>query len=273
MVEHTTALTHTPVHFHIPGGRLLLRAFLPIALLVLWFGLSLNWPADPRYATPVGVMRAFGDLWNRGELQTGVLISLRHILLAFVLAVGLGGTLGLAMGYSQVMGEWLGPFFHSLRPIAPYAWIPLVILWFGIGDMAVISIVTYAAFFPMLVNAINGARKLDRRMIEAAQVLGAKRLTLFTRVFLPATLPSLLVGARLAMGSAWIAVVAAEIASSSRGGRGASGGLGQMMYHFYAYSINLNDIVACTIAVGMLALLSDRAVALIYGRLTPWANR
>ncbi len=254
------------------GVRVLLRAVLPLSLILVWQGLSLEWPRSPQYATPDGVLRAFGELWGKGSLQAGALISLQRILIAFLLATGLGGSVGLLMGYFSVLDGWLGPLVHTLRAIAPYAWIPLVILWLGIGDAGVIAIVAYAAFFPMTVNAITGARNVDRNLIDAARVLGASRLTLFGRVFFPAALPSLLVGARLAMGSAWIAIIAAELASGSRATQTASGGLGQMMFIFYAYSINLNYIVACIITVGVLALLSDWLLGALYRRLTPWAR-
>ena len=254
------------------GIRSFVRMVLPLSLLVLWYLLSLGWPRSPQFATPLGVVRAFFELWAKGHLQAGALISIERILAAFTLAAILGGSLGLLMGYWPALDGWLGPLVHTLRPIAPYAWIPLVILWLGIGDAAVISIVAYAAFFPMTVNAITGARNIDRNLIDTARVLGASPLTLFSRVFFPAALPSLLVGARLAMGSAWIAVVAAELASGSRATQSAMGGLGQMMYIFYAYSINLNYIVACIITVGVLALLSDRLLHALYRRLTPWAR-
>ncbi len=255
------------------GVRLLVRAAVPLGLILLWHGLSLGWPRSPQFATPTGVLRAFAELWAKGTLQAGALISIERILVAFVLATLLGGTIGLLMGYFSALDEWLGPLVHTLRSIAPYAWIPLVILWLGIGDAGVISIVAYAAFFPMAVNGITGARSIDRTFIDAAHVLGASRLTLFARVFFPAALPSLLVGARLAMGSAWIAIIAAELASGSRATQTAMGGLGQMMYIFYAYSINLNYIVACIITVGVLALLSDWVLGAMYRRLTPWARK
>jgi ABC-type nitrate/sulfonate/bicarbonate transport system permease component len=249
-----------------------LRALLPVALVVVWQLLSLTWPDSPRYATPAGVVEAFGELWVEGDFQVGTLVSLKHVMISFLLAAFFGGSLGLIMGYWPRMNEWVGPFVHSLRPIAPYAWIPLAILWFGIGDTTAFFIITYAAFFPMLVNAIAGARNIDRNLVNAARCLGASPGTLFTRVIFPATLPYLLVGARLAMGSAWIAVVAAELATGARGGQSATGGLGQMMFVFYAYYTNLNYIVVCIIGVGVFALLSDRLLHWLYRQLTPWAQ-
>ena len=271
-VNIVTQRTGPATPLDLPEVRLAVRAVLPVSLVLLWHALSLGWPHSPQYATPVGVLRAFGELWAKGSLQAGALISIERILTAFVLAILLGGCIGLLMGYWPVLDGWLGPLVHTLRPIAPYAWIPLVILWLGIGDAAVISIVAYAAFFPMTVNAIAGARNIDRNLIDAARVLGAPGLTLLGRVFFPAALPSLLVGARLAMGSAWIAIVAAELAAGSRATHTAMGGLGQLMYIFYTYSVNLNYIVACIITVGVLALASDSLLGALYRRLTPWAR-
>jgi len=271
-VQAVTQRTGPGTPLDLPEVRLAVRAVLPVSLVLLWHVLSLGWPHTPQYATPVGVLRAFTELWAKGSLQAGALISIQRILTAFVLAILLGGSVGLLMGYWSVLDGWLGPLVHTLRPIAPYAWIPLVILWLGIGDAAVISIVAYAAFFPMTVNAIAGARNIDRNLIDAARVLGAPGLTLLARVFFPAALPSLLVGARLAMGSAWIAIVAAELAAGSRATQTATGGLGQLMYIFYTYSVNLNYIVACIITVGVLALLSDCLLGALYRRLTPWAR-
>ena len=254
-------------------ARLFLHLIMPLGLLMLWQVASLNWPANPKYATLQGVVAAFGTLWAKGTMQMGIRMSLMHIVGGFSIAVALGSVLGLLMGYLPGMNRWLGPLVHSLRPIAPYAWIPLVILWIGIGDSSVIAIVAYAGFFPMVMNAMTGARKIDRSLIDAARVLGARPLTLFARVFLPAALPSLLVGARLAMGASWTSVVAAELTSGARGGPDATSGLGQMMFTFYAYSLNLNNIVACIIVVGALALLFDRALGAIYRQVTPWARK
>lgn len=259
--------------FHAPDISWVVSAIIPACLLALWYIRSLNWPLSPQFATPYGVLQAFYELWAKGDLLKGMIISLQHVLTGFALAVSLGSIIGLLMGYLPGFNEWMAPLIHTLRSVAPYAWLPLAILWFGVGDKTVISIVSYSAFFPMLVNAYTGARKADRKLVDAAHALGANNLTLFVRVLFPAALPSLLVGARLAMGSAWIAVVAAEMASTSQTGGAASGGLGQMMYSFYAYVINLNFIVVCILIVGMLALVSDRLLAVAYRILTPWAQR
>lgn len=247
-----------------------MRLVLPVGLLAVWHLMSLGWPDDPRLATPVGVIEGFKELIAEGDLLIGLYASVRHIFYAFVIAVVLGGGLGLVMGSHPRFDRWLGPLFHTLRPIAPYAWIPMAILWFGIGDMAVISIITYAAFFPILVNALEGARNVDKNLISAAGVLGASRSKIFRSVVLPASVPSLLVGARLGMGAAWIAVVAAELASGAQGGQEATGGLGQLMFVFYASFINLDNIVVCIIAIGAAALLSDHGLQSLYRRFTPW---
>ena len=253
-----------------PGISVALRAVLPIALLVVWHFLTLGLGNDPRVATPLGVVRAFGELWTSGDLVIGTWVSLQHILFSFTFAAVSGTAVGMLMGYFRAADIWLGPLVHSLRPIAPYAWIPIAILWFGVGHAAAMFVITYAAFLPIVVNAAAGVHKVDRNLVDAARDLGASQWTMLRRVVFPGALPGIMVGLRLAMGMAWMAVVAAELATGSAGGRSATGGLGQMMFIFYAYEINLNYIVVCIIVVALLALVSDRIMRGLQRRLAPW---
>jgi ABC-type nitrate/sulfonate/bicarbonate transport system permease component len=251
------------------GARVALRAALPIGLLVVWYFLTLGRGNDPRVATPPGVVGAFGELWASGDLLIGTWVSLQHVLFSFVFAAVSGTVVGMLMGYFRTAEHWLGPLVHSLRPIAPYAWIPMAILWLGVGDAAAMFVITYAAFFPMIVNVTAGVHSINRNLINAARVLGASQWMTLRRVVFPGALPGIMVGLRLAMGMAWIAVVAAELATGNAGGRSASGGLGQMMFIFYAYEINLNYIVVCIIVVALMALATDRIMQGLHRRLAP----
>ncbi|HZG62529.1 MAG TPA: ABC transporter permease [Rubrobacteraceae bacterium] len=252
------------------GARVALRAALPIGLLAVWYFLTLGREDDPRVATPAGVVRAFGELWASGDLLIGTSVSLQHVIFSFVIAAVSGTAVGMLMGYFRAADQWLGPLVHSLRPIAPYAWIPMAILWLGIGDAAAMFVITYAAFFPMIVSVMAGVHSIDRNLIDAARVLGASQWMTLRRVVFPGALPGITVGLRLALGMAWIAVVAAELATGNAGGRSATGGLGQMMFIFYAYEINLNYIVVCIIVVALMALISDRIMQKLHRRLAPW---
>jgi ABC-type nitrate/sulfonate/bicarbonate transport system permease component len=194
------------------------------------------------------------------------------VVTGFFIALALGVVIGILMGSSRAVRESLDPIIESFRPIAPMAILPIAILWFGTGTSSALAIVSYAAFFPVLVNTVHGVSRIDRKLVLAAQTMGVPRLTILTRVILPGALPSVLLGSRLAMGVAWTAIIAAELAVGAKSGGGGSGGIGQMMFVFYAYSINLNAIVVCMVVVGLVALLIDRIFRAAEIRLLPWRN-
>ena len=133
------------------------------------------------------------------------------------------------------------------------------------------AIVAYAAFFPIIVNTVAGARNVNPTLLQAAATMGLTRLTTIRTVVVPGALPAIGVGLRIAMGVGWTAIVAAELAVGAKAGGGGSGGIGQMMFVFYAYSIELNRIIVCMIAVGAVALLLDRMLRATTTRLMPWA--
>jgi len=117
---------------------------------------------------------------------------------------------------------------------------------------------------------VHGVSHVDRKLILAARTMGISRLSILTRVVLPGALPSILLGTRLAMGVAWTAIIAAELAVGAKSGGGGSGGIGQMMFVFYAYNIDLNAIVVCMTVVGLVALCIDQIFRMLEKRLTPW---
>jgi ABC-type nitrate/sulfonate/bicarbonate transport system permease component len=174
------------------------------------------------------------------------------------------------MGSSPVLRENLDPIIESFRPIAPMAILPIAILWLGTGTPTALAIVAYASFFPVLVNTVHGVSRVDRKLVLAARTMGMSRLTILTRVVLPGAMPAILLGTRLAMGVAWTAIIAAELAVGSKSGGGSSGGIGQMMFVFYAYNIDLNAIVVCMAVVGVVALLIDRLFRTAERHLIPW---
>jgi ABC-type nitrate/sulfonate/bicarbonate transport system permease component len=148
--------------------------------------------------------------------------------------------------------------------------LPLAILWFGTGTPAAAFIVGYAAFFPMIVNTIHGVKSVDPQLVRAARTLGVDRLTILRTVVLPGALPYIFVGARLALGVAWTSIIAAELAVGAKAGGGGTGGIGQMMFVFYAYSVDLNGIIVCMISVGLVALVIDRGLRRLEQWMLPW---
>jgi ABC-type nitrate/sulfonate/bicarbonate transport system permease component len=176
------------------------------------------------------------------------------------------------MGYFAVVERNIDPIVESFRPIAPIALLPLAILWFGTGTPAAAFIVGYAAFFPLIINTIHGVKSVNPRMIQAARTMGVPEFRILQTVIIPGALPTIFVGARLGMGAAWTSIIAAELAVGAKAGGGATGGIGQMMFVFYAYSVELNSIVVCMITVGVVALLIDRGFRYLQRRMMPWAQ-
>jgi ABC-type nitrate/sulfonate/bicarbonate transport system permease component len=248
-------------------NRLAVKLALPLLLLLLWELAAVGSPRAPRPSSVVGhavTMIASGDL------PVGLATSLMRVFLGFAAASLLAVPLGIVMGSVAAVERNLDPLVESFRPIAAIALLPLVILWLGTGTAAAVAIVAYAAFFPILINTISGVKRVEPSLMRAAYTMGVGTLTRMRVVLLPAALPAILVGMRIGLGVAWTAIIAAELAVGAKAG--GQGGVGQMMFVFYAYSVDLNGIVVCMIAVGLVALALDRLLRAALARAVPWSN-
>ncbi|HZQ60313.1 MAG TPA: ABC transporter permease [Casimicrobiaceae bacterium] len=245
---------------------------LPLFLLAIWqaWGLATG---SSRTPVPTKVARAAIDLIASGDLPIALLVSLGRVFAGFAIASLVAIPLGLAMGAFRSVERNVDPLVESFRPIAAIAVLPLAILWLGTGTPAAVAIVAYAAFFPIVINTVAGVKRVPATLVRAAATMGLSRWAIVRTVLVPGALPSIAVGMRIGLGIAWTAIVAAELAVGAKAGGGGTGGVGQMMFVFYAYSIELNRIVVCMIAVGVIALLLDRALRWVVRALTPWAPR
>ena len=252
------------------GSSLLRGAILPIALLVVWQLVVTLVTPSRRAPIPTHVVAAAWQLIGTGELPLALLQSFGRVLAGFAWAAALALVLGALMGTYRSIDRSIDPLVESFRPIAPIALLPLAILWFGTGTPAAAFIVGYAAFFPMIVNTIHGVKSVDQQLVRAARTLGVGRLTILRTVVLPGALPYIFVGARLALGVAWTSIIAAELAVGAKAGDGSTGGIGQMMFVFYAYSIDLNGIIVCMMSVGLVALVIDRGLRRLEQWMLPW---
>ena len=251
--------------------RALVGALLPLALLILWqiVGTAIGTPRTP---LPSKIVAAAITMIASGDLPLGIAQSLGRVFGGFLIAAGVAIPLGLAMGWSRAVERSADPLIETFRPVAAIAVLPLAILWFGTGTSAAVAIVAYAAFFPLIVNTVAGAKTINPTLVEAAMTMGLDRLSIIRTVIVPAAMPAIGVGLRIAMGVGWTAIVAAELAVGAKAGGGGSGGIGQMMFVFYAYSIELNRIIVCMIAVGVVALVLDRLIRWMMRRLMPWSE-
>jgi ABC-type nitrate/sulfonate/bicarbonate transport system permease component len=161
------------------------------------------------------------ELWAllaTGELAVHTSTSLGRVFSAWSITAAIAIPLGLAMGWSRRIERIVDPLVEIFRPISPLAWIPLAILWFGIGEAGKVFVVCVATLFPTLLSTIAGVKRIDPVLVHAGQVLGCTdRLSLFRKVILPAALPSIVVGLRISFGTGWAAIIAAELVAARSG--------------------------------------------------------
>jgi ABC-type nitrate/sulfonate/bicarbonate transport system permease component len=218
--------------------------------------------------TPVHAIRVLLSMLVSGKLLAGLAVSWATVLEGFAIAAVLGIALGIAAGYWRAVAAWIAPILNVLRPIAPFAWIPMAILWFGAGGGAGVMITAYAAFFPIVTNTMAGVARIRGSLVVAGRTLGASEWLILRRIILPGALPLILVGLRLGIGLAWAAVIAAELATGQS--TNAAPGVGYLMYLNFAIDADVNAIVAMMLAIGVSALIGDAALRWLQRRLVRW---
>jgi taurine transport system permease protein len=225
-------------------------------VLAAWYVLSANQIISPmRFPAPREVWEALRQIALSGyadaRLHVHILHSMKLVLMGFAVAVATGVPLGLAMGWSKRVEALLNPAFLLIRPIPPLAWIPLAIVWLGLGDAAKVLVIWFAAFVPSVINSYAGVRSIEPHVIEAARTLGVKGWMLVREVLIPGAAPMIFTGLRLSLQACWTTLVAGELI-------GAAAGLGRVL------SQGALDIFPAMILVGMVG------VALAGGLMT-WA--
>lgn len=197
-----------------------------------------------------------------GELVVDTANSLYRVVVGFAIGTGLALPLGLAMGANSAVYAWMNPLVQILRPIPPIAYIPLAILWFGLGDPPAVFLIAIGAFFPVLINTVSGVRQVDGIYLRAARNLGAGSATMFARVILPAAVPYILSGVRIGMGTAFIVVIVAEMIA-------VNSGLGFRILEAREYFWS-DKIIAGMITIGLLGLAIDAGMNRLNKHLLRW---
>jgi len=243
--------------FVILGG-----AVIPIVLLVLWQVVSTSGLVPvSQLPSPEMVWLAAIDLAQRGLLTQYVAISTQRVLIGFAFGAAIGVLLGAVVGLSRLGDILLAPTLGAIRAVPSLAWVPLLILWFKIGEESKIILIAIGAFFPVYTIVAAALRHVDRQLLEAARAFGLHGVQLFTTVQLPAVVPSVLSGLRLALAQAWLFLVAAELIASSMG-------LGFLLVD----SGNNGRIDRIFLAIILLAVLGKLTDAII-GLFERWAVR
>lgn len=260
--------------------RTLRGLLIPLGALLLWQGLSSRGILNPHVLpSPLAVlakwwvylrpMEAFdpGQMsrlrWAfSGELPQDAYASLYRVAAGFLLGTGLALPLGLVMGYSRLVHGLFDPLIQVLRPIPPIAYIPLAILWFGLGNPPAIFLISIGAFFPVLMNTVAGVQNVDSIYLRVGRNLGASKLTQFTRIILPAATPYIFTGARIAMGTAFIVVIVSEMIAVNNG-------LGYRILEAREYLWS-DKIIAGMFTIGLLGLGIDTLMSRLSSHLLKW---
>jgi len=229
---------------------------LVIALLIAIWWIVVAKSDSPIFPTPWQVVTGAWELVKDGTLGEHIEASLLRVGIGFGLAFLVAIPLGLWMGWVSSAYYTLNPLFQMLRPISPIAWIPIAILWFGVGDLSPIFLIFISSVFPMMVQTTAGVRTIDRRYLRAAANFGVSRRVLFRRVVIPAVLPEIIVGMRIGIGVAWLVVVAAEMIALHSG-------LGYLIMDSRNAGNRYDLVIASMIIIGVIGMLLDGTTRLL----------
>jgi NitT/TauT family transport system permease protein len=225
--------------------------FATAIFLAVWY-FSVRWSSTKVFPSPVEVTRGAAELVRKGLLFRYVLDSLRRVAGGYITAAVVGIPAGLMLGWYPAWAAVVNPTIQILRPISPIAWIPVSIVWFGVGDVAAIYLIFIASFFPIVVAAMNGVRNVPGMYRRAGRNFGLSPAKLLAQVVFPAALPQIIVGLRIALGIAWLVVVAAEMIA-------VDSGLGYLVIDSRNSGKRYDLVVAAMILIGLTGLVLDMA--------------
>jgi len=242
--------------------RKVIRGAIGVAfVLVVWQVMAVAYNLQQILPPPLSVARnIFNTLtlnyeqrWLYGpNIYEHLLSSFARAITGFSIAAALAIPLGLFVGRFRTVREYVDPVIRSLYPIPGIAWIPLAILWFGLGNIAVIFVVFIAEFFPLYFNTEAGARNINPILVDAARCFGARRLTLLRRVILPASIPYIITGMRIALGGAWRMIVAGEMLASQSG-------IGSILMES-RYQFRATDLMMAMILISIVGYITERLI-------------
>jgi NitT/TauT family transport system permease protein len=231
---------------------LLLPLCVAVVLLLLWDS-AVRMSGTDIFPRPSEVLAGIVELMRQGLLAKYVVASLFRVTWGFALAVVVGVPMGLLLGWFNRAFQAFNPMIQVLRPISPIAWIPVAILWFGVSDAAPVFLIFLASVFPITVSAMAAVQNMQSVYLRAARNFGLSRVQLFRRVILPATLPQILTGVRIALGVAWLVVVAAEMIA-------VNSGLGYLIIDARNAGKRYDLVVAGMVMIGLIGLILDLLV-------------
>jgi sulfonate transport system permease protein len=237
---------------------------LPLALW--WAALQWQWTSSPLLVSPLQVWHKAVELMSDGEAWLALGSSLKRDLLGLFIGASAGLIFGGVLGLSRWSERLFGPSFQTLKQISLFAWLPLISLWFGLGDPAKVAFIALASFFPVVLNTFEGIRATPPDLVEVARVLRFSRVQLLTRVVLPAAAPAIFTGLHLGLIYAWLATLGAEYLMV------AGPGIGSLLVdgrdHFW-----MDQVLFGVILVGSVGVVLNTLAALVERRVLAWRGR
>ena len=242
-----------------------ISVIIPIFIVVAWFyATTINNISGAILPRISDVFVAFRNLAQKGDLQKDVLASLIRVFQGYAISAFLGIALGALAGMIPFVKKLIVPVATAIRQVPIIAWIPLIILWCGIGELSKVVVIITAATFPIMVNTMSGVSSTSDLLLEVANLYKLSKWETFVKVYLPNALPHILVGLKLGMGAAWMAVVAAEML-------GASSGIGYRLNDARSM-LKSDQVILCILLIGAIGIGSDWILSKIFKKLTPWEN-
>lgn len=224
-----------------------------ILLIILWqLAIIIGGHQAALFPPPLKVGEALVAIISDGSLFGHIQISLFRFFSGYLIAVVVAIVLGLILGRLPIIWSVLDPVVQVLRPVSPIAWSPFIVLWFGIGNMPAIVIIFIAAFFPVLLSTVSAVKKVDKTYLRIASNFEMSPFETLRKIVLPASFPMIANGLHMALGSAWIFLVAGEMV-------GAQSGLGFLIVDA-RNSLSLDLVMACIVVIGVLGLILDKGI-------------
>lgn len=240
-----------------------LAMILPVLLVMLWFyAAEKEWCPPQLLVPPQQVMATFVDLFKTGELAGHLQASFLRVVEGFAAGAVAGLSLGVLLGLSRRADTYIGPLFHGMRQVPIMGWVPIFMVWFGIGEVFKLVFIALGVFYILTINTYEGIRGVPNVYVEVARVFEYSRLRLLWRVILPAASPSIFTGIRFALGMAWMSVVGAELIASETG-------IGYMMT--WGRQLFQIDVVMVGIfVIGFVGLVMDAGMGLLEKYVLRW---
>lgn len=243
--------------------NILISIAAPVLVLLAWHYMTMAGKVNQAILPSISkVVDTFLTLIKNGKLAGHLQISIQRVLKGFAVGAVAGVVLGTIMGYSKFFQRFFGSLVGILRPIPMIAWIPLLILWLGIGEQTKVTLISVGTFWSVLLNTIHGIQSVDYKLLEVSQVLKKSKISVIFQVIIPSAIPSIITGLRLGFGVAWSCVVAAEMIAASKG-------MGYMINYARETSKPAEVLVGMFI-IGVIGLLIDTILLHIQKHLVKW---